>query len=305
MINLDEYIKEMTTHKNYDGQYDYLDNIILDHCYIHYAFNYRLITEGYIYENDGTFPEQHKLVKFIKNEIDNEKKQTYILDLNYSFINKLHIYLRENSKSDINGGYIYDNEKYDDYNEIRWYKDNEKFRFAEIIIYNYDKNPDGLEEMLYHETKHLWDDYIEISKKNSFLSDKIKKSLDYKLKKENIEDILKNIIYYSEDYEISAYISQINSILKNGYIDIKEAFNDIYDSYIYQNYKFIYYILLNDTYKDEILKHISIKEYNKIKKNIKYAWKKIIKVTYEVCCNHLTDYRMTPNILNHKIKGDI
>lgn len=301
MKNIEEYIKQITTHKNYDNKYDYLDKVILDHCYIHYAFNYRLVTESNIYENDSAFPKQHELVKLILDEIHKETKDTYIFHLNYDFIKDLHIYLRTNNIKNINGGYVVNNSNYQDYNEIRWDIDNNRFKFAEIIIYNYDKYPDDLSEMLYHETKHLWDDYIEISKKNMFLSDKIKKSLNYKFNDENIEDTLKDIIYYSEDYEISAYITQINGVLKKSYLDIKEAFNDIYDCPIYQNYKFIYYSIISDEYKDKLLKYISNKEYNKIKNNIRSVWKKIIKVSYEVCCNHLDKNRMTPTVIGHKI----
>ena len=317
MKNIEEYIKQITTHKNYDNKYDYLDNIILDHCYIHYAFNYRLVTESNIYENDGAFPQQHKLIKFILEEINKEQKDTYIFNLNYDFIKKLHIYLRTNNIKNINGGYIANNSdcglrlkfrpdtpQHYEYITI----ENSTFTenlldklIYEIIIYNYDKYPDGLIEMLYHETKHLWDDYIEISKKNIFLNDKIKKSLNYKFNNKNINDTLKDIIYYSEDYEISAYITQINGVLKKSYIDIKEAFNDIYDCPIYQNYKFIYYSIISDEYKDKLLKYISNKEYNKIKNNIRSVWKKIIKVSYEVCCNHLDKNRMAPTVIGHKI----
>lgn len=305
MKNIDEYIKKITTHENID--YDLLDNIILDHIDIHYRFNYRLITEDKIYEGDGAFPEQHKLVKLILDEIEsdnisNKLKDTYVFHLDYDFIKDLHIYIKSNKEKSINGSYVIDNEKYEDYNNIRWDKENNQFRFAEIFIYNYEKDPNGLEEILYHETKHLWDDYINISKKDYFLTDKVKKSLDNKFRNENIDETIKDIIYYSEDYEISAYITEINGILGNKkFITIEDAFNEICKSSVYQNYKFVYYALNTSIYKNELLKHISNKEYKRIKKNINNAWKKIINHTYIICCNHLSENKLSPSSSFHKI----
>ena len=67
--------------------------------------------------------------------------------------------------------------------------------FLEIIINNYDKDPNGLEEILYHETKHIWDDYIEITKHNKLLVDKVNKSILTKLNKTNIDETIKQLIY--------------------------------------------------------------------------------------------------------------
>lgn len=301
MKDLNEYIRKMTTHK--DVEYDYLDNILLDHIDMHYLFNYRLVTEEKIYESDRSFPQQHKLVKSIVVEINKEKKSDYVIHFDdMDFVEDIYIHMRENNKKSLNGSYVYDNNKYDDYNLVRWDKDSGKFRFAEIFIYNYWKFFDGLEEILYHETKHLWDDYIGISKAGKFLSDKVKHSLDTKFESENIEDILKEIIYYSEEYEVSAYVTQLNGVLAKSYIDVKEAFNDVKECAVYQNYKTLYYMFLDDTYKDKLLNIVSSKEYNKMKKNIKKAWHDIVNVTYEICCNHLQKTRMTPNVLNHRIE---
>ena len=300
MKTLEDYINEITTHNIFE--YDILDNIVLDHIDIHYRFNNKLITEEQIYEGDGAFPEQHKLVKLILNEIRKELKDNYVFHLNYNFLKDLHIYFRKNKEKSINGSYIIDNKKYEDYNDVRWDKENNQFRFAEIFVYNYENDPNGLEEILYHETKHIWDDYISISKKNYFLTNKVEKLLDEKFKKSNIDKFLKDIIHYAEDYEISAYIVQTNGILGNKkFISVKDAFNEILQSPTYQNYKEIYKVLNSDKYKDELLKHLSNKEYNKLKININKAWRKIINHTYIICCNHLQENRLSPSNKTHKI----
>ena len=301
--SIDDYIKEITTHENHDEEYDYLDNIILDHIDIHYIFNYRLVTEEKIYESDRSFPQQHKLVKSLLNEIHKEKKDDYIVHFDdLDFVEDIYLHFRTNNRNSLNSAYVYDNEKYEDYNTVRWDSDKNKFRFAEIFIYNYDKYSEGIEEMLYHETKHLWDDYIEISKKGKFLSDTLKKSLDIKFQKEDIEDIIREIIYYSEKYETSAYVTQLNGVISKSYIDMKEAFNDIRNCEVYQNYKFLYYIMSTDEYKEKLLENVSNKEYNRMKKNIKKAWHDIVNVTYEVCCSHIQKQRMTSTSKNHRIK---
>ena len=57
------------------------------------------------------------------------------------------------------------------------------------------------------------------------------------------------------DYEISAYISQINGMFHNKkFSDIKDAFNSvIYPSNVYQNYKWIYYALYNGKYANDLI----------------------------------------------------
>lgn len=292
--SIDDYIDEITN-KTIDN-YDSLDLSLLEHINIHYKFNYRLVNENNIYESDGSFPNQHNIIKQILTNINVPKSnKTYIINLN-TFIKDLYIHFKTNNDNDINGMYIIDNPKYSDYNDIRWDNENNVFRFVEIIIYNYDKDPNGLEEILYHETKHIWDEYIEITKHNNLLVDKVNKSILIKLNKTNIDETLKQIIYYCEDYEISSYISQLNGIFNDKkFLTIEDAFEEIRNSSIYQNYKFCYYILMFNRYKDILLQYISNKEYKKLQYNIKRAWKKIINHSYIICCNHLSNIKLNPS----------
>lgn len=292
MKNIEDYIKKITTKSNI--KYDYLDNIVLDHCYIHYVFNYRLVTESNIYETSTSkFPGQDKLVKDLIDNIS-YNKITSKISVNTNYVKDIYIHLDINSEEGINGGYVYDNSKYDDYNEIRWDSINKRFNFIEIYINNYNKDPNGLEELLYHETKHMWDDYQLMLHNNINFKNVIK---IYHSK----DDIIRDILYFSDKYEISAYLSQLNKVLGNfKYDNIKNALNDIIKSSIYKNYKDIYYVLTNDLYKDELLKEISNKEYNKIKKNIQIAWHKIIHHIYIICGEHINENRMVPTVIGYK-----
>ena len=91
------------------------------------------------------------------------------------------------------------------------------------------------------------------------------------------------------DYEISAYISQINGMFHNKkFSDIKDAFNSvIYPSNVYQNYKWIYYALYNDKYANDLI-DIGIKksELTSMKIHIKKKFNKIINHAYHICGEH-------------------
>ena len=305
MKTLEEYIKEITEYKNI--KYDYIDNIIYEHIYIHYLFsNKKLNTEQNIYESStGIFPKEHDIIKFILNKLEDCSKDTYIINLKqFGFIENLYIHFDTNNESSISGEYVIDNEKYSDYNIVRWDSENKIFRFCEIKIYNYDKNPDLLEEILYHEVKHIWDDYQYIKNKKQFLSDKVKKSLSNKFNKLHINQTIKDIIYYSEDYEISAYIAQLNKVLGNKkFNSVKEAFNEIIKDPIYINLKFVYQSLNNDDYKEQIiLQDISEQRYNKLKKNFNKKWKQILHHIYNICVEYISENRLSPSFNSKNIK---
>lgn len=289
---LKEHIEEIVN-KEETIDYDFLDNMIMRHCYISYAFNNRMVTESTIYESDGSFPGQHELVKHMLSEINKHNKSSYKISLEGNqIVDDIYVKFRNDRDNKIKGEYVID--------------DNSKFRFAEIVVWNYDADPDGLEEILYHETQHIWDDWILMSKKNISLSDKVKKSLDMKLSDKNISQYVKDVIYYSEDYEIRAYLAQINGIFGNKkYNTLEEAFAEIYNSSIYQNYKFIWYSLNVDRYRRKLEEHISHKEMKKIDKSISKVWKKIINHAYHICCDHLSNNRLTPSTKDHEIHKDV
>ena len=138
--------------------------------------------------------------------------------------------------------YVYESNKYNDYNEIRWDQENNKFNFVEIIIYNIENDTGALEELLYHETKHIWDEYQLLIHNGINLSSVLR---PHKSNKE----IINNILYYGSKYENSAYLSQLNAVLgTNKYNTIKDALDDIIKSSVYQNYKYLYYYIINYKY---------------------------------------------------------
>ena len=251
MKSIEEYIKEITNHDN--PEYDFLDECLLNQLNIYYNFNLLTISESMIFESKGSSPSQSDIVNKILKEID-ISKNVNIIKIDNNVINEIYLYFKNKPNTEIHCEYVVDNVKYDDYNVIRWDNDNKRYKFAEINIVNYTNN-DDLEELLYHETQHIWDDYQMMIHENIPLSNKIKKSLDVKFNNSNIDDTLKEILYYVNDYEISAYISQMNGMFHGKkFNDIKDAFNDvIYKSNIYQNYKLIYYALYNDKYANDLL----------------------------------------------------
>ena len=177
MKPIEEYIKKITNH--IDPEYDWLDECLLNQLNIYHNFNLITITESMILESKGSFPSQSDIVNKILKEID-ITKPTNIIDIDNNVVDKIYLHFKHNK-------YVVDNERYDDYNIVRCDNDKERYRFAEINI-NDCENKNDLEELLYHETQHLWDDYQLMIHKNISLSDKVKKSLDRKFSDSHIND---------------------------------------------------------------------------------------------------------------------
>lgn len=297
MKSIEEYIKEITNHT--DPEYDLLDECVLSQLNIYYNFNLVTITESMILEYKGSFPSQSDIVNQILKEIDNSKG-TNIINIDNKIIDKIYLHFKYIKNSKFSCKYIVDNEKYDDYNVVRWDNDKKRYRFAEIDINNY-TNKNDLEELLYHETQHLWDDYQLMIHKNIPLSNKVKKSLDRKFEDLHIDSTLKDILYYVNDYEISAYISQINGMFHNKkFNNIKDAFNSIiYKSNVYENYKWIYYALYTDKYANDLI-NIGIKksELTSMKIRIKKKFNKIINHAYHICGDHTIKHINSGSILD-------
>ena len=257
-----------------------------------------------ILESKGSFPSQSDMVNKILKEID-ITKPTNIIDIDNNVVDKIYLHFKHSKNNKFRCEYVVDNERYDDYNIVRWDNDKERYRFAEINI-NDCENKNDLEELLYHETQHLWDDYQLMIHKNISLSDKVKKSLDRKFSDSHINDTLNDILYYMNDYEIPAYISQINGMFHNKkFSDIKDAFNSvIYPSNVYQNYKWIYYALYNDKYANDLIA-IGIKksELTSMKIRIKKKFNKIINHAYHICGEHTIKHLNSGSIPDkyHKI----
>ena len=297
MKTIKEYITEITNHN--DPEYDWLDECILNQLNIFHNFNLLTITESMIMESKGSFPDQANIVNKILEKID-IIEDTNTIDIDNKIVDKIYLHFKSHSNSKFSCEYVIDNIKYCDYNLIRWDNNYKRYRFAEFIIINYTDN-DDLEELLYHETQHLWDDYQMMIRQNIPLSDKVRKSLNNKFSDSNIDDTLKDILYYINDYEISAYISSMNAMFHNKkFNDIKDAFNSIiYSSDIYQNYKRIYYALYTDKYANSLI-NIGVKksELTNMKKLINKKFNKIINHAYHICGEHTEKHANHGSILD-------
>ena len=100
MKSISDYIQKITNKTI--NSYDSLDASLLEHVNIHYKFNYRLVNENNIYESDGSFPNQHNIIKQILSEINIPKyNKTYIINLN-TFIKDLYIHFKINNDNGMN-----------------------------------------------------------------------------------------------------------------------------------------------------------------------------------------------------------
>lgn len=318
MKDLKEYINKL--------YFDLLDEQLINHCNIYYAFNKEGFTEYFTFESLGLFNGCKEIVNYIIDHInDNESKleiySNNIKSLTNKYFNKLILIKDSNSQKSINGfyqsGYIDDN-KNSEYDEQRWNKEKQIFNFISITLFNIDNSSENeIAEILTHELIHSWDDYILHLKSNSSLRNKSNSSLkkefdkilenirnkkvwcilsgDYEKSKEieqkenEFESYILQLIYYLKHFEINAYIGQINAILRNKKF---ESINEAVDYIIkkspsYNNYKYIYDIAFNDNDNLFIKYGASKSQLNQIRKLSNNAWKKIINHTYHICVDNL------------------
>lgn len=103
---------------------------------------------------------------------------------------------------------------------------------------------------------------------------------------------LKDIIYYLDKNEQSAYISQLNQVLKNKkFEDTKDLIKYLNkNSNTYYNYKLIFELFHDEEYINKLielgLKKSSI---NKLKKKSHEAWNKIVNHLYHILEDHKTE----------------
>ena len=97
------------------------------------------------------------------------------------------------------------------------------------------------------------------------------------------------LIYYLDKFEINAYISQINSIIRGKkFKDIESIVKYIKDNCpTYDNYKYIYDVAFNDNDNEFIKNGATKSQLNRIRKLANAAWKKIINHTYLICVDAL------------------
>ncbi len=320
MINLRELVENIEI-----PELDYIDEQLYTHYNISKGFNTKnIFNEMLTFESIGLFAGCKDIVKTVADNLNELlKKGEYTIKskdihaLKNKFFDELYLYFNKvdnNTNGEYKIGYGDDN-KQDNYETIRWNAQEKKFNFIEITI-NYSVLNE-IPEMLTHELTHAWDDYILHVKGNTSLRNKhvndniqnmlgdLKKSLNRDLRfakllsntDEEIEltkissnvDTIKQIIYYLNDFESKAYISQINSIFTHDFENIHQAIDFVSKhSATYYNYKEIYRASISNDF-DELFKNVSFtdNEIERFKKRAKNIWKKIINHTYHICAEHV------------------
>lgn len=238
----------------------------------------------------------------------------------------------------LSGDYVYgfEEEAKDlEYEKSRW--NGEKFNFIDIKFHvtKHDMDKNSFAEILTHELVHAWWDYILRTKSSSSLKidyskydlkdefEKLRTIIDnvksgkYK-RYDNDEnksrankyleklDIIDEIVYRLNKFEIESYAAQLNGVLHNKMFDnIEDAVKEIKKTSVYQNYAFIYSaaVVNNYEYIKELCKE---KTCRKLKYLANKAWKKIINHLYHICAYHLNEdalkYRTNNYLITEKIK---
>lgn len=304
---------------------DRLDEQLVKHTYISYAFNNERPSEYFTFESLGLFKECDKIVDYILS-LDLSKSQIIkssdIKGLTNVFFDELRLNIDHSNNANIHGGYEV-GYKFDEnqikFEEERWNKTKSIFNFITINLYNVDgANENDIAEILTHELTHAWDDYMlhiksyssirnrDLSNrlKNEFeeirknisnekvwaiLSNDIEKANEIQQRQDYFENYIQLLIYYLDKFEITAYIAQINASIKNkNFKDIESIIKYIKDNCpTYKNYKYIYDVAFNDTDNEFLKNGASKSQLNRIRKLANIAWKKIINHTYLICVNAL------------------
>ena len=280
--------------------------------------------QQYINESIGLFAGCDDIVKYIEdnlNKIISDGEYTVnskdISNLSIKFFDELYLYFKHTDLQ-TNGEYVIgygDDNKQDNYEALKWNIEDKKFNFIEINI-NYN-DIDTIPEILTHELTHAWDDYI-LHKKNTSLRNKgladnytyMLNDLSHELKNDigratilghtdnarelnrisNNVNTIKTIVYYINNFEVHAYIAQINGMLYNMmFTDIKEAIDYVTKkSSSFDNYKNIYNLMQTHKMADA-LSEISFtsNEIQRFKKKSTDIWKKVINHTYLICAEHV------------------
>ena len=242
------------------------NELINDSLLIHIAIDYINESNQYLLlEKYGLYDGCIELVNFIIKKIKakfNHKEQVFKLEFiknnlkfNNIFFKKLELTVEFVKNITTNGLYNIDSK----FDKETLLIDNVKIEIKlNINSFNHD-----IKSILYHELTHAWDDY------NSYLQNKegllkVIKNTKYfnyqngKLSKNNIKQILSDILYHLNDIEKNAYIAELRADLENNKNIIhgpKEAYDIIKKSIAYKNVmtaKNIIDGLKNNEYNEEI-----------------------------------------------------
>ena len=287
MISLAQYIEE------------YYNSELYQHLEI--EFNLMTLNEGF-----GFSKEVHRVSKKIIEQIEKniEKSSIKISDINCSFFKTIEItlinknvdksegesYIKKCSKENVYFGIIFNKKHYD---------------YLELL------------STIEHEVLHIYQNYNLLNKSTTLIKrldkDNYRSYNDFKNVSSSL-DIMKLVLYYTNKYEISAFIQQDLAILKKENPQNAKATYEIIKKTEYYNllkmlneFKENFSEYLEDF--DELYKQIVTNDRNltkeqikkKLKKRIDEAWKYYI-VKISKSCTEFSEFKFPNNVNEMKSK---
>ncbi len=301
---LTEYIK--------DQQFDDIDKLIISECNIETYKNSPVLKYG-ILESLGIFKGCKEITEYIFNELKKHIGDSEIaiditgIKADNKFFNSCFLHIKYGDEYEDGEAGYYSSDGHDDYNEIRYDIETEKFKFIEIELKIAKDYIDNIYSLIMHELIHAYDDYINIKKSgfNASLYQRNKRN-KYQLVRVKGDDddlitqVFKEFMYLLDKSEQTAYIGQLNTEIKGTYSNIKDVINDLKNTNIFFNYKQIklnfnaitknkkylskFCDIYRQTYNNKKSNESIIKELNN-----KYnkCWKKFINHLYHIAEDHL------------------
>ena len=301
---LTEYIK--------DQQFDDIDKLIISECNIETYKNSPVLKYG-ILESLGIFKGCKEITEYIFNELKKHIGDSEIaiditgIKADNKFFNSCFLHIKYGDEYEDGEAGYYSSDGHDDYNEIRYDIETEKFKFIEIELKIAKDYIDNIYSLIMHELIHAYDDYINIKKSgfNASLYHRNKRN-KYQLVRVKGDDddlitqVFKEFMYLLDKSEQTAYIGQLNTEIKGTYSNIKDVINDLKNTNIFFNYKQIklnfnaitknkkylskFCDIYRQTYNNKKSNESIIKELNN-----KYnkCWKKFINHLYHIAEDHL------------------
>lgn len=234
-----------------DKQFDDIDKLIILECNIESYKNSPVLKFG-ILESLGIFKGCKEITEYIFNELKKHNgEQELSIDItkinaDNKFFNSCFLHIKYGDEYEHGEAGYYSSDGHDDYNEVRYDMENEKFKFIEIELKFSKEHIDNIYSLIMHELVHAYDDYINI-KKSRFNASLYKRNKHnkyelIKVKKyddDNITQVFKDFMYLLDKSEQNAYIGQLNTEIKGKYNNIKDIINDLKNTFIFFNYKTI------------------------------------------------------------------
>ena len=264
MKTLEEYLDSKAIE---ESKYDFIDREFIDYFNEKWAIQHAQSYDDLkyeIYESKITYDGQEEQADVIDKEFkQREGNDTIIIDsskfngIENVCFSKLHLYVKLVDKYE-HAEYKYNDKKYQDYNEIRWNNDIEKFNFVEITVF-VKNTTTSIKDIVLHELKHCWDDFNGFKHHKTKLSDA---TLNTKFKRfnsmkdddtfvNNVKQINNMFTKVEQNAYISQFIGNIGSILKQKkWHSIDEAIKELVKSEEYIRYKklkeFVMLVLADD-----------------------------------------------------------